>query len=41
MRANCWNGITDVRIEQVPDPRILNARDIVIRIDDSTYLRRL
>ena len=32
MRANCWNGITDVRIEEVPDPRILNARDIVIRI---------
>ncbi len=32
MRANCWNGITDVRIEEVPDPRVLNARDAVIRV---------
>ncbi len=32
MRANCWNGVTDVRIEEVPDPRILNARDAVIRV---------
>jgi threonine dehydrogenase-like Zn-dependent dehydrogenase len=32
MRANCWNGVTDVRIEEVPDPRILNPRDVIIRV---------
>ncbi len=32
MRAVCWNGVTDVRVENVPDPEILNPRDAVIRI---------
>ena len=32
MRANCWNGVSDVRIEEVPDAHILNARDVVIRV---------
>jgi threonine dehydrogenase-like Zn-dependent dehydrogenase len=32
MKATCWNGITDVRIEEVPDPRILNPRDVVLRV---------
>jgi threonine dehydrogenase-like Zn-dependent dehydrogenase len=32
MKANCWNGIGDLRIERVPDPRILNPRDIIIRV---------
>lgn len=32
MKANCWNGIGDVRIEEVPEPRILNPRDAIIRI---------
>ena len=32
MRANCWNGIADVRIEEVPEPRILNSRDAIIRV---------
>jgi threonine dehydrogenase-like Zn-dependent dehydrogenase len=32
MRANCWYGKQDVRVEQVPDPRILNKRDAIIRI---------
>jgi threonine dehydrogenase-like Zn-dependent dehydrogenase len=32
MRANCWYGKQDVRIEQVPDPHILNQRDAIIRI---------
>lgn len=32
MKATCWNGIKDVRIENVPDPRILNSRDAIIRI---------
>ncbi len=32
MRANCWMGKQDMRVEQVPDPRILNARDAIIKV---------
>ncbi|HEV2766047.1 MAG TPA: zinc-dependent alcohol dehydrogenase [Pyrinomonadaceae bacterium] len=32
MRANCWYGKQDVRVEQVPDPKILNQRDAIVRI---------
>jgi threonine dehydrogenase-like Zn-dependent dehydrogenase len=32
MRAVCWNGIEDVRVERVPDPKILNQSDIIVRI---------
>jgi threonine dehydrogenase-like Zn-dependent dehydrogenase len=32
MRANCWHGVTDVRVEQVPDPTILNPGDAIVRI---------
>src|SRR5690348_4988338 len=32
MRANCWYGKEDVRIDNVPDPRILNPRDCIVRI---------
>jgi threonine dehydrogenase-like Zn-dependent dehydrogenase len=32
MRANVWNGIRDVRVEQVPDPKILNQQDAIVRI---------
>jgi threonine dehydrogenase-like Zn-dependent dehydrogenase len=32
MRANCWHGRKDVRVEQVPDPKILNPRDAIVRI---------
>ncbi|HVW83506.1 MAG TPA: zinc-dependent alcohol dehydrogenase [Bryobacteraceae bacterium] len=32
MRATCWMGKNDVRVEQVPDPRILNTRDAIVRI---------
>jgi threonine dehydrogenase-like Zn-dependent dehydrogenase len=32
MRANCWYGKRDVRVETVPDPRILNSRDAIVRI---------
>lgn len=32
MRAVCWHGKYDVRVERVPDPRILNPRDAIIRI---------
>jgi threonine dehydrogenase-like Zn-dependent dehydrogenase len=32
MKANCWEGRKKLRIEDVPDPRILNSRDAIIRV---------
>ncbi|HEV7857136.1 MAG TPA: zinc-dependent alcohol dehydrogenase [Pyrinomonadaceae bacterium] len=32
MKALCWYGKSDVRVEQVPDPQILNPRDAIIKI---------
>jgi threonine dehydrogenase-like Zn-dependent dehydrogenase len=32
MRAVCWNGKQDVRVETVPDPKILNPRDAIIKV---------
>jgi threonine dehydrogenase-like Zn-dependent dehydrogenase len=32
MRANCWHGKKNVQVDEVPDPRILNPRDAIVRI---------
>jgi len=32
MKANCWMGKKRVSVENVPDPKILNARDAIVRI---------
>jgi threonine dehydrogenase-like Zn-dependent dehydrogenase len=32
MKAVCWNGKTDMRVETVPDPEILNPRDAIVKI---------
>ncbi|WP_440103104.1 zinc-dependent alcohol dehydrogenase [Streptosporangium sp. H16] len=32
MKANCWMGRNTVEVREVPDPRILNSRDAVVRI---------
>ncbi|MBD2493416.1 zinc-dependent alcohol dehydrogenase [Nostoc sp. FACHB-280] len=32
MKAVCWHGANDVRVETVPDPKILNPRDAIIKI---------
>ena len=32
MKALCWYGTNDVRVERVPDPRILNPRDAIVKI---------
>jgi threonine dehydrogenase-like Zn-dependent dehydrogenase len=32
MKANCWYGSHDVRVEEVPDPKIINPRDAIVRI---------
>src|SRR5437870_3414181 len=32
MKAVCWHGSKDVRVEEVPEPRVLNPRDAVVRV---------
>jgi threonine dehydrogenase-like Zn-dependent dehydrogenase len=32
MRALCWHGPRDVRVERVPDPEILNPRDAILKV---------
>ncbi len=32
MKALCWYGTGDVRVESVPDPQILNPRDAIVKI---------
>ena len=32
MRAACWMGKRDVRLQNVPDPQILNGRDAIVRV---------
>ncbi len=32
MKALCWYGKADVRVEDVPEPKILNPRDAIIQI---------
>jgi len=36
MRALCWNGVNDLRVETVPDPQILNPHDVILRVTMST-----
>src|SRR4051795_7279371 len=32
MRANCWMGKRDLRVETVPDPQIINQHDAIVKI---------
>src|SRR3954471_24934963 len=32
MKAVCWFGKTDVRVENVPDPKIINPHDAIVRV---------
>ena len=32
MKAVCWHGTSDVRVDNVPDPEILDPKDIIIQI---------
>ncbi|HSK04177.1 MAG TPA: zinc-dependent alcohol dehydrogenase [Kofleriaceae bacterium] len=36
MKAVCWMGKQDVRVEHVPDPKLLNARDAIVRVTATT-----
>src|ERR1700710_2790568 len=32
MKANCWISPNTVQVQEVPDPKILNSRDAIVRI---------
>ena len=32
MKAACWMGKENMQVLNVPDPRIINPRDVVIRV---------
>ena len=36
MRALVWNGVNDLRVETVDDPKIVNPRDAIIKVGLST-----
>jgi threonine dehydrogenase-like Zn-dependent dehydrogenase len=35
MRANCWMGKTSLEVQNVPDPQILNDRDVIVKISST------
>ena len=35
MKAGCWQGVMSVKVEDVPDPKILNPRDAIIRVSST------
>ncbi|MDB5073853.1 MAG: Alcohol dehydrogenase GroES domain protein [Chloroflexi bacterium] len=35
MKANCWMGKNSVQVEEVPDPKILNSRDAIVKISST------
>lgn len=36
MRALCWNGVNDLRVETVPDPKLVNPNDVILSVRLST-----
>lgn len=32
MKAVCWHGAKDLRVDRVPDPEIVNPRDAIVRV---------
>jgi threonine dehydrogenase-like Zn-dependent dehydrogenase len=36
MKAVCWTGVNDVRVETVPDPSLLNPRDAIVKVRATT-----
>jgi threonine dehydrogenase-like Zn-dependent dehydrogenase len=35
MKANCWYGTQTLKVEEVPDPRILNPRDAIVKVSST------
>ncbi|GAB3651602.1 zinc-dependent alcohol dehydrogenase [Glycomyces tarimensis] len=36
MKALCWQGVNELSVEEVPDPRILNDQDAIVRVRATT-----
>ncbi|HEY0933099.1 MAG TPA: zinc-dependent alcohol dehydrogenase [Trebonia sp.] len=36
MKALCWTGVNKLAVETVPDPQVLNAEDIIVKVGLST-----
>ncbi len=36
MKALCWHGKNDVRVETVPDPTLINPRDAIVRVTSTS-----
>lgn len=36
MKAACWHGANDMRVETAPDPKILNPRDAILKVTATT-----
>lgn len=36
MKAACWHGAHDMRVETAPDPKILNPRDAILKVIATT-----
>lgn len=36
MRAICWNGVNDIVVETVPEPRLLSPHDAILRVSLSS-----
>ncbi|WP_221088063.1 zinc-dependent alcohol dehydrogenase [Deinococcus aquaedulcis] len=36
MRALCWEGVNDLRVQTVPDPELVNPHDVILKISLST-----
>ena len=32
MKAICWHGVGDVRVDNVPDPTIADPTDVIVKI---------
>src|SRR6201995_164478 len=35
MKANCWIGPKNIEVQEVPDPKILNQRDAIVKISST------
>ncbi len=35
MKATCWMGTRDVQVDDVPDPKIINPRDAIVKISST------
>src|SRR5690242_2457397 len=35
MRATCWMGTRNVQVKTVPDPKILNPRDAIVKVTNT------